>query len=107
MLHAKIIHQHLTHPITTIRRLGIEEPTWDEFYGPATVEEAKPFDEFFSHATDMEMDMYQVGVCYNTCNHTHCNTVIVRGMCTVTPQTWRCTCTRWEHVITYVTTHAV
>jgi hypothetical protein len=41
-------------------RLGIEEPTWDDFYGPATVEEAKPFDEFFSHTTDMEMDMLQV-----------------------------------------------
>ncbi|WIA29653.1 hypothetical protein OEZ86_012139 [Tetradesmus obliquus] len=42
-----------------VRKLGIEEPTWDDFYGPATVEEAKPFDEFFSHTTDMEADMYQ------------------------------------------------
>lgn len=43
-------------------RLGIEEPTWDEFYGPAILEEAKPFDEFFVHTTDMEMDVYQVRV---------------------------------------------
>ncbi|KAF6260360.1 plastid/chloroplast ribosomal protein S21 [Scenedesmus sp. NREL 46B-D3] len=41
------------------RKLGIEEPTWDEFYGPAILEEAKPFDEFFVHTTDMEMDVYQ------------------------------------------------
>lgn len=27
-------------------RLGIEEPTWEEFYGE-NVEEFKPFDEFF------------------------------------------------------------
>jgi hypothetical protein len=66
MLHAKIINNQITSypPYDHNCRLGIEEPTWDEFYGPATVEEAKPFDEFFSHATDMEMDMYQVGPRY-------------------------------------------
>jgi hypothetical protein len=35
----------------TALRLGIEEPTWEEFYGEA-VEEAKPFEEFFSKPGD-------------------------------------------------------
>lgn len=36
-----------------MRRLGVEEPTWEEFYGE-NVEEAKPFDEFFTKPSDEE-----------------------------------------------------
>ncbi|KAF8073168.1 rpsU [Scenedesmus sp. PABB004] len=42
------------------RKLKIEEPTWEEFYGE-NVEEAKPFDEFFSKPGDEEEELYLSG----------------------------------------------
>jgi len=38
-------------------RLGIEEPTWEEFYGE-NVEEAKPFDEFFTKGNEDEEELF-------------------------------------------------
>lgn len=39
-------------------RLGIEEPTWEEFYGAS--DEAKPFDDFFKKPGDD--DDYMQGI---------------------------------------------
>lgn len=43
--------------VAAVIRLGIEEPTWEEFYGE-NVEEAKPFDEFFTKGNEDDEDLF-------------------------------------------------
>lgn len=71
--------QFLTY-VLLVSRLGIEEPTWEEFYGE-NVEEAKPFDEFFTKPSGDEDDSFLLPGAFNGVSS---NVVITAG----TPGMW-------------------